>query len=67
MLERQDVYHHYDDKPKVNMKVERNSRGYNWEVTVTGSVSVDEALTIVQDAKKKLSQIYTTQEKGETK
>ncbi len=43
---------------KVNLKVERNSRGFNWEVTVTGASSADEALTILKDAEAKLAAQY---------
>lgn len=62
-MERQDIYHHNDDKAKVNVKVEKNSRGYNWEVTVTGSTSIDEALSLINEAEMKLSAKYSTQEK----
>lgn len=54
----QHIYHHYDDAPKVNIKVERNSRGYNWEVTVSGAKSPDEALAIIQETEAKLKATY---------
>lgn len=56
----QHVYHHnISDGPKVNVKVEKNSRGYNFEVTVTGAPSVDEALAIVRDAENQLAAQYS--------
>jgi len=43
-------YHHNDDSgPRVNAKVERNSKGYNWEATVTGATSVKQAITMLKD------------------
>lgn len=55
----QHVYHHnISDGPKVNVKVEKNSRGYNFEVTVTGAASVEDALAMVRDAQAKLAAEY---------
>lgn len=55
----QHVYHHtVSDGPRINVKVEKNSRGYNFEVTVTGAASVDEALALVADAEKRLAAQY---------
>ena len=33
----QHIYHHNDRTPLVNVSAERNSKGYNWSVTVTGA------------------------------
>jgi hypothetical protein len=53
------VYHHNDaDGPRINMKVERNSRGYNYEATVTGAKSVEEAAKLLNDAIAKLRSTY---------
>ncbi|MFZ6029745.1 MAG: hypothetical protein ACOYYS_18690 [Chloroflexota bacterium] len=59
-MEAQHVYHHYDGNngPRVNVKLEKNSRGYNWEVTATGAANVDEALALVRDASEKLRAEY---------
>lgn len=55
------VYHHnISDGPKVNVKVEKNSRGFNYEVTVTGAANVDEALAILKDAEAKLAAQFAT-------
>jgi hypothetical protein len=40
--------------PHVNMKIERNSRGVNYSVTVEGAETVDEALKIITDGEAKL-------------
>jgi hypothetical protein len=63
----QHVYHHNDnDGPKVNVKAEKNSKGYNWEATVTGARSVDEALDMLQEAETGLKAMYgeVTSDKG---
>lgn len=36
--------------PKVNVSVERNSRGCNWSATVTGAGSVAEAVAMLGEA-----------------
>lgn len=52
-------YHHYDQNgPRINVKVERNSKGFNWETTITGAASVDEALALVNVANEKLAAQY---------
>ena len=53
------VYHHNDDPgPKVAIKVEKNSKGYNWEITVSNCHSVDEALHFQDDAVAKKQEKY---------
>ena len=47
----QHVYHHSAvDGARVNVKVEKNTKGFNWEVTVQDARSVDEALVLIADA-----------------
>lgn len=58
MENQQHIYHHYSDNPKLNVKVEKNSKGYNWEVTVTGAASPEEALELVRAAEEKLKSLY---------
>ena len=54
-MDDQNVYHHYDnDGPRVNIKVVQNTKGFNYEVTVTGATSVEEAMQILLDAQGKL-------------
>ncbi len=50
-------YHHYDNDPapaKVNAKVEQNSRGMNYEVTVTGASTPEEAARLAKEAMQRL-------------
>lgn len=52
---RQDIYHRSDnDGPNVSVKVEKNSKGYNWEASVSGAKSVDEAIELLRDAEEKM-------------
>lgn len=55
----QHIYHHSDsDGVRINVKVEKNSRGYNYEATVTGAKTVEEAVTILKTAQEQLDKIY---------
>ncbi len=50
-------YHHYENAPaavKVNAKVEQNSRGMNYEVTVTGASTPEEAARLAKEAMQRL-------------
>jgi hypothetical protein len=50
-----EVHHHRaDDGPRVNVSVEKNSKGYNWSATVTGAANVQEAINLVADAEEGL-------------
>ena len=54
-MEDQHIYHHSDTNgPRINVKVEKNTKGFNYEVTVTGAQTVDEALSLLKDAQQKL-------------
>lgn len=62
------VYNHFDDNgAHVSVKVERNSRGYNWEAGVSGAQSVDEAIALLTDAEAKLKKQFGEPAKGEDK
>lgn len=62
-MEEQHIYHHSDnDGPRINVKVEKNSRGFNYEATVTGAKTVEEALNLLKDAEAKLSAAYAAPE-----
>jgi hypothetical protein len=51
----QHIYHHYEnDGARVTAKVERNSKGYNWEASVSGAKTVDEAMALLAEAEKNL-------------
>lgn len=59
----QHVYYHEDRaySPFVGVKIERNSKGYNWEVSVGGSPDVDTAIALLRDAEDKLRARYGDQ------
>ena len=58
----QHIFHHSDsDGARVNVKVERNSRGFNWEATVTGAKTVEEAMALLVDAEAQLKATYGTE------
>ena len=58
-MEEQHIYHHSDNEgPRVNVKVEKNSRGFNYEASVQGCKDVDEALALLKDAEQKLRAEY---------
>lgn len=61
-MEDQNVYHHYDNVPTLNVKVEKNSRGFNYSATVEGARSVDEAMKMLDDAMSQLADTYDTEE-----
>jgi hypothetical protein len=63
-LEEQHIYHHSDsDGVRINVKVEKNTKGFNYEATVTGASSVEEAMHILKKAQAELEAQYGT--KGE--
>jgi len=57
-MEEQHVYHHNVDGVSVNTKLEKNSKGFNYEVSVHNAKTVDEAMAILQDAEGKLKARY---------
>lgn len=62
-LERQQhVYHHNDATPRIDMKVERNSRGFNYEAKVAGATSVEQAIGLLGEAETALRKRYGVQE-----
>jgi hypothetical protein len=47
-MEEQHVYHHNDsDGPRVNVKVEKNSKGFNYEAHIQGAKTPEEALNLL--------------------
>lgn len=55
----QHVYHHYDnDGARVNVSFEKNSKGFNYSATVTGAKNVEEAITILLNAKEQLQKNF---------
>lgn len=56
----QHIYHHYDnDGARINVKVEKNTKGFNYEATVTGAKTVEEALAILTNAQQALEKEYS--------
>lgn len=54
----QHVVHHYEAAPrKVSIKLDRNSRGYTWEVSYACD-TLDEALTVIREANARLEAEY---------
>jgi hypothetical protein len=54
-MEEQHIYHHSDnDGARINVKVEKNTKGFNYEATVTGAKTVDEAIALLKEAQGKL-------------
>jgi hypothetical protein len=61
LLDEQHVYHHYDnDGPRVSVKAEKNSKGFNYEAHVQGAKTVDEAMALLNEAVAKLKAAYET-------
>lgn len=51
--------HEYGGSPdKVRIKLERNSKGINWEISATGA-TVDETLALIAEAKAKVEGAYS--------
>lgn len=58
-MEEQHIYHHSDnDGARINVKVEKNSKGFNYEATVTGAKTVEEAIGLLKDAQQKLQTAF---------
>ena len=59
MAEEQHIYHHSDnDGARINVKVEKNTRGFNYEATVTGAKTVAEALALLSETIRELQTTY---------
>ncbi len=59
MENEQHIYHHSDnDGARINVKVEKNTKGFNYEATVTGAKTVDEAIALLKEAQQKLQATY---------
>lgn len=55
----QHVYHHSDnDGVRINVKVEKNTKGFNYEATVTGAKTVEEAIKCLKDAQAELEKTF---------
>ena len=55
----QHLYTHSDmDGARVNVKAEKNSKGWNYEAAVSGAKSVEEAMKLLNAATSALAQMY---------
>jgi hypothetical protein len=60
-MEEQHIYHHSDsDGVRINVNVEKNTNGFNYEAIVTGAKTVDEAMTYLKAAQTALESKYGT-------
>ena len=59
-MDDQHIYHHNADAepPRINVKVERNTKGYNWEASVTGALSVEQAMELLKEVEASLHRTY---------
>ena len=58
-MEDQNIYHHYDnDGVRINVSVEKNTKGFNYNATVTGAKSVEEAMKALIEAQSALEAKY---------
>lgn len=62
-MEEQHVYHHYDnDGARVNVSVEKNTKGFNYSATVTGAKTIEEAIELLNKAVQELQSKYAPAE-----
>jgi hypothetical protein len=54
----QHVMHHNDNTPRVSAKAEKNTKGYNWEASVTCAETVEEAMELLQKLTESLQRVY---------
>lgn len=61
-MEEQHIYHHSDnDGVRISMKVEKNTKGFNYEASVSGAKTVDEAMSALKAAQGSLEAQFGTQ------
>lgn len=58
----EEVIHRTVVEPSINVKLEKNSRGMNYEITVVGAKDVETALALIDQGITKLADAYGTQE-----
>lgn len=59
-MDEQHIYHH-SEGAKVTVKAEKNSRGWNYEASVSGASSVAEAMQLLTQATEALKKEYGEQ------
>lgn len=55
----QHVIHHYEQtKATVNVKAIKNTKGYNWEVSIHNAESVEEGMKLLREAEAALKKEF---------
>jgi hypothetical protein len=54
----QNIYHHNDNTPRLSVKAEKNTKGYNFEASVSNAATVDEAMELLQKLTESLQRVY---------
>ena len=58
-MDEQHIYHHNaDEGPRVSVKAEKNTKGWNYEASVSGVKSVEQALELLKAATDALQAQY---------
>lgn len=61
-MEEQLHLHRWEQQaPKINVKVEKNSKSINYEVSVIGAISVDEAVKLIREAMSQLKNEFAVE------
>jgi len=59
-MDDQHVYQHTDKAPRINVSVEKNSRGRNWTATVVDAQDVETAMALLKQVTDSLERAYGT-------
>ena len=63
MAEEQHIYHHtVNGNPRLSVKAEKNTKGYNFEASVSNAESVEEAMQLLIELTAALETKYSTKE-----
>lgn len=57
-MEEQHVYHQNDDRPRFSTKVERNTKGFNWEVGVSNCTDPEECVKLTRQVAGSMARVY---------
>lgn len=49
---------HQDNGPRINVKVEKNTRGFNYEASITNAPDIKTAMALLHDAQVELEKRY---------
>jgi hypothetical protein len=47
-----------DNGPRVSLKAEKNTRGFNYEISISGCSNVEEAMKLLREARKQLEKEF---------